>query len=205
MAALSGGEGATAAAHARLLADKSLQFDFPPAPAPAQPPEWLKALIRLLDQAAPGFKWVMWGLLALIAALILFLVIREVIALRWSRKAKAKPAPTPDWAPDHAKAKALLQDADALAASGDYAGAARALLHRSIDDLDQRRGGVVRPSLTSRDIARLDALPQTAKPAFGLIAEVVERSLFGGAGVEAADFARCRAAYEAFAFGRAWT
>lgn len=204
MAALSEGEGATAAAHARLLADKSLQFDFPPAPPPPQPPEWLKALIRLLDQAAPGFKWIMWGVLAVIVAFILFLIVREVVSLRWSRKAKAAPAAAPDWAPDAATAKALLQDADALAAGGDYAGAARALLHRSIEDLDQRRGGVVRPSLTSRDIARLDALPQAARPAFSLIAEVVERSFFGGAGVGAADFARCRAAYEAFAFGKAW-
>lgn len=205
MAALSGGESSAAAAHARLLSDKSLQFDFPPAPPPPQPPEWLKALIRLLDQAAPGFKWVMWGLLGVIAAFILFLIVRELVGLRWSRRARTTPAATPDWTPDQAKARALLQDADALAAGGDYAGAARALLHRSIDDLDQRRSGVVRPSLTSRDIARLEALPQSARPAFSLIAEVVERSFFGGAGVGPDDFARCRAAYEAFAFGKAWT
>jgi hypothetical protein len=62
----------------------------------------------------------------------------------------------------------------------------------------------VRPALTSRDIARLDAMPGEARTAFGRIAEAVERSFFGGRAVDADVFGRCRADYQAFAFSEGW-
>ena len=63
----------------------------------------------------------------------------------------------------------------------------------------------IKPALTSRNIAELDALPVSARPAFSRIARSVERSFFGGREVDAGDFAECRRAYEAFAIPNAWS
>jgi hypothetical protein len=109
-----------------------------------------------------------------------------------------------DWRPTEAAARALLEDADKLAAAGRYAEAARLLLHRSIEDIEGRRPKLVRPAFTAREIAELDDLPAAARATFSFIAGIVERSLFGGRDVDAAGFAECRQAYESFAFPGAW-
>jgi hypothetical protein len=62
----------------------------------------------------------------------------------------------------------------------------------------------VRPALTSRDIAGLEAMPPGPRDAFGRIAERVERSFFGGREADADDFAAARRDYEAFAFAEDW-
>jgi hypothetical protein len=62
----------------------------------------------------------------------------------------------------------------------------------------------VRPALTSRDIARLEAMPGDARSAFERIAEAVERSFFGGRPAGPEDFGRARADYQAFAFSEGW-
>ncbi len=148
-------------------------------------------------------------MLALLAIAILFLAGRAA----WRRWAKRRPQPAkgglalePErWRPAPAAARALLQEADALAAEGRFAEAAHLLLLRSIEDIHKHRPGAVRPALTSRDIARLEALSPANRQAFAAIAAVVERSLFGGRAVDADGFAFCRATYEAFAFPEAWT
>ncbi len=70
--------------------------------------------------------------------------------------------------------------------------------------MEGRRPRAVRPALTARDIARLESLPAAARGPFQMIAEVVERSFFGGRPVDADAFARCRQAYQAFALPEAW-
>ena len=205
-AGASGGAAADrlAQAHARLLLDHSLQFSFATIPPP-RIPAWLKSLVELLGHIAPALKWVFWGGLALTVAMILFFVGRELIRLRWPEKRRPKPkAAEAEWRPTPERARVLLEDADRMAAQGRYAEAAHLLLHRSIEDIQGRRPRAVGPSLTSRDIAELDSLPAAARPLFARIAEVVERSFFGGRDVDAAAFADCRRAYEAFAFPEAW-
>lgn len=213
MAQASAGSGGGAAAvdqlaraHARLLQDSSLQFGFPTVPPPPPPPSWLKSLLQFLDGIAPALQWVFWGGLALALAAVLFFIAREMIQLRWpSRRRKPAPAPAaPEWRPEPARARALLEDADRLAQQGRFAEAAHLLLHRSIEDIQGRRPRAIAPALTARDIAGLDSLPPAARGPFGLIAQVVERSFFGGHPVDAAAFADCRGAYEAFAFPEAW-
>jgi hypothetical protein len=211
MAAASGGwGGATAAdafarAHAALLKDPTLQFAFQAQPPPQVPP-WLKPLLELLKSIAPAMKWVFWGGVALALAMVAFFLARELIGLRWpGRRARRQtPPPSAEWRPAPEKARALLEDADRLAGQGRFAEAARLLLHRSIEDIEGRRPRAVRPSLTARDIARLDGLPAAARAPFQHIAAVVERSFFGGREVDAKAFAECRRAYEAFAFPEAW-
>jgi hypothetical protein len=209
MATAEGAGGAAdkiAQAHARLLKDHELQFAFTARPPPPKPPDWLKPLGELLEAITPFMKWVFWIALALAAAAILYFIVRELIYLRWPslKKRGPKSAPEPEWRPEPARARALLEDADRLAAEGRYAEAAHLLLHRSIEDIEGRRPRAVRPALTARDIGRLESLPPAARGPFQAIAEVVERSFFGGREVDAGAFAECRRAYEAFAFPEAW-
>lgn len=198
---------AIAAAHAKLLQDPTLQFDLIQPKEPSPPPGWLQALGDFLSALSPVLTWVFWGGLILVAALILFYLGREALRLRFNPKGKAAKAAKPAveaWRPTQAAAVALLADADQLAGQQRYAEAAHLLLLRSINDMDSRRPRAVRPALTARDIGALEAMPDAARPAFTLIAQVVERSLFGGAPVDAASYGDCRAAYENFALPDGW-
>jgi hypothetical protein len=143
-----------------------------------------------------------------VTAAALFLawaIVRRLQDGKWSwRRRPALEAPAEAWRPDEAPARALLREADALAAEGRYGEAAHLLLFRSIEDIDRRRPRLVRPALTSRDIAGAPALPPGPKRSFGDIVMMVERSLFGGRTLEQQDWQACRSAYEDFAFASAW-
>lgn len=198
-------DSALADAHTRLLADERLQFDrvgFTPPEIPA----WLYWLRDALSAMRPVLEILFWAGLALIVGALAFLIIREVLKLRLPR---AKPrAPTlsseTEWRPDETTARNLLAGADALAAEGRYAEAAHLLLLRSVEDIEIKKPRALKVSLTTREIAGLAGLPEAARPAFIRIGEVVERSLFGGRPVDAADFAECRRAYAAFALPERW-
>ena len=192
-------------AHAALLGRTDLQFDFP-AYHPPVVPEWLLALGHLLTALFPLLKWVFWGVVALSAALVLFLLAREIwrfrMPVRVTRETSADLRQ--EWRPTRDLARILLQDADRLAAEGRYAEAVHLLLLRSIQDIDEKRPRLLRPALTSREIGSLEALPESARGAFAEIARVVELNRFGGRPVSADDFARCRSDYERFAFPDLW-
>lgn len=194
-----------ALAHDRLLKDGAFQFDRAGLVTP-DPPGWPGWIGDLLEAAAPVLKVVFWLGLALVVALILYAIVREILGLRSPR---AKPE-TPgvigksEWRPEAGAARDLLTEADALAARGLYAEAVHLLLLHSVRDIEKRQPRVLRGSLTTREIAALAILPDAARPAFALIGRVVERSLFGGARVGSDDFADCRRAYEAFALPEGW-
>lgn len=197
------------AAQARLLQDKSLQFHLAiQAPPPkTETPGWLKWLAEVLGHLGQALSWAFWSLVLLGAAAIVAFIAIEIARTRWPGLLKRKRAPRPapvDWRPDATVARALLAEADRLASEGRYAEATRLLLHRSIEDIESRRPRLVRPAFTAREIARLEDLPAAARQTFSDIAEVVERSLFGGRDVDAGGFAACRRAYEDFAFPGAW-
>lgn len=196
-------------AHRKLLATPGLQFDFE-AYKPPEPPGWLTEfinwVIRAFGWAAPVLKYVFWGGLILIVVMIAWFIARDLIRIRLEKRAQPAnlKAGLDGWRPSAEKAQALLSDADALAAQGRFAEAAHLILARSIDDFAGRRPGVVKPALTSRDLARAEAMPADARHAFALIAGVVERSLFGGRDVDAERFAECRRAYHDFALAERW-
>ncbi len=202
-------EQALAAAHRELMATPGLQFDFETY-KPPEPPGWLTDvmtwLVKAFGWAAPFLKYVFWGGLILIVVMIAWFIARDLIRIRLEKRSHpvSLNAGLDAWRPSAEKAKALLSDSDALAAQGRFAEAAHLILARSIDDFAGRRPGVVRPALTSRDLARAEAMPADARQAFALIAEVVERSLFGGRDVDAARFAECRRAYHDFALAERW-
>jgi hypothetical protein len=202
------------AAQDRLMRDPSLQFSFdkaPPPPAPTHLPHWLEVVLRVIGRVlawiAPALGWIFIAALVVALLIVLGFIVREIIRTRWPHLFKRKPVkrqPVADWRPEAAVARALLEEADRLAAAGHYAEAARLLLHRSIEEIEGRRPRLVRPALTSREIGRLDDIPEAARTTFAAIAAVVERSFFGGADVDATGFAECRRTYEAFAFPGAW-
>ncbi|MBZ9647739.1 MULTISPECIES: DUF4129 domain-containing protein [Sphingomonadaceae] len=217
-----------AAAHRALLAGGDVQFDMIAAPGRPPPPAWLKALGEWLEWAlapvgrflrwigsfmpdAPYARIVLWTMIAALALLILWIVVDRVRhgVWRWPRwrrrrSAAAVDAAQEDWTPDAAPARAWLEEADALAAQGDYAQAVHHLLLRSVEDMARRRPQIVRPALTSRDLARADGIPSAPRRLFTEIASAVERSLFGGRPIDADEWGRCRHAYADFAQTRNW-
>jgi hypothetical protein len=193
---------AFAQAHEALLRNRSIQFDIAPF-TPPHTPAWLKLLVEFLR--TPLAAYILWTMLAAGALLILFLILSKAGAIRWpGRNHHANDEQQEDWRPEEASARALLEEADALAGRGDYDEAAHLLLFRSIEDIEARRPRLVRPALTSRDIAEAPEIPAAPRNAFGEIAMMVERSLFGGLRLGERDWRHCRAAYEDFAFAEAW-
>lgn len=192
---------------------------------PPEPPAWLRSFFRWLGEVlepvqrffgwllgflpdAPVARAVLWVVLALLAAALLWAVAERLRHGEWRlprrRSRVAAVEPEPEWAPEAAQTRGWLQEADALAAEGRYAEAAHHLLHRSIEDLARRRPQLVQPALTSRELAAAPAVPPAARGLFAGIAGLVERSLFGGRPVGPDDWRGARAAYADFALPGAW-
>jgi hypothetical protein len=204
-----------ARAHARLLADHSLQFHFTPLNIPPTPP-WFAAFIKMLQAVGrflgalgPVVQISFWAVVAAVVLGAVFLIARAAIRF-WKRRGsrRRKPARATaqplDLRPSAQRAAALLEEADRLAAAQRFEEAAHALLFRTIADLETRRPRALRPALTSRDIAALAEIPAPARGAFATIAERVELSFFGGRSLGAGDFSVCRTAYLAFASPQSW-
>jgi hypothetical protein len=194
-----------AAAHAALLRNTGLQFEFEAAPPPPRMPEWLRAFLEFLGLLQPVFEFLFWAGVAAILLLIVYFAAREWLRYRGRKVAETgSDTPLPDWRPTAERARALLSDADQLAAEGRFAEAVHLLLFRSLDDLETLRPHLLKPAFTSRDIVMLRALPAAAARALGRLVAAVEWSFFGGRPVGVTDFAECRRAYEEFAFSDNW-
>lgn len=205
--------GSAPASWESLRADQSIQFEpvIVPEQAPREPGmlqrflEWLGNLVGdtlggTLGNAWPVLRWV---LLAIMIAALLFVLWRIFDPLAWRRRSKdGKAVELEEWRPDHGAAMALLEDADRLAAEGRFDEATHLLLKRSVGHIAESRPEWVPPSSTARELARLPALPDSARQAFHTIAERVERSLFALRSLERADWDAARAAYAEFALVR---
>lgn len=215
MAATAAGAGAEAVSdtrfaevHRALRADRSIQFDLPGVEPPPKPPEWLKPLLQFIEWMSPAFPYLFWGILAIVGLSILYLILTNIVGVEWPwqrNRAASNLVEEDSWRPEEATARALLAEAEALAAEGRYAEAARLLLHRSIEDIAGRLPRFLQPSLTARDIASAAELPGAARPAFSAIARVVEVSAFGTQSVTADAWEACREAYARFALPATWT
>ncbi len=195
-----------AEAHRLLRADASIQFEMKAHEAPPVP-GWVRWLNELLDGSGPFFKLLFW---VAVAAAILFVLYRLA---RWidngglqrlRRRRDQEREPEAVWRPEEKDARALVGEAERLAATGRFSEAAHLLLFRSIEDIERRRPELVRPTLTSRDIAGAPQLPPGSRSAFSRIVMIVEQSLFGGRALAEPDWKLCRASYEEFAFAADW-
>jgi len=187
-----------------LIQHRDIQFAFPDSPAATPLPLWLRRLQEFLDRHADWLGYAGWALLAVLVAVLGYLLVRHLVRRGWAQAENPPARLMPAWQPDVAQARLLLRDADALAAQGRFADAAHLLLLVCIQELRERRPGAVLPALTSREIAQLEMLSPQARHIFSHIALVVERCLFGGRTLAAEDFAQARAAFEQFTIPDAW-
>jgi hypothetical protein len=216
-----------AAAHAALKADPSIQFSLKAVPPPPEPPRWLRSfgewLSEVLEPVARLVRWIgsfmpdapyarlfLWTVLAVAALALGWAIYQRIRYGEWRlprrrRAVSVEPDPEEEgWSPEEAPARSWLREADALAAQGRYAEAVHHLLFRSIEDIGRRRPRLVRPALTSRELAAAEVLPPPARSLFSRIASLVERSLFGGRAVEAGDWTVARAAYADLVLPGTW-
>jgi hypothetical protein len=161
--------------------------------------------------SAPYARIFLWLVLAVAALALLAIIFERVRHGQWRLPLRRRAMPAdaadeeePHWAPDAAPARSWLKEADALAAQGCYAEAVHHLLFRSVEDLSRRRPRLVRPALTSRELAAAEAVPPAARDLFARIARLVERSLFGGRPVGETDWSHARAAYADFVLPGTW-
>jgi hypothetical protein len=196
-----------AQAHQQLLGHRELQFDFPEF-HPTPPPQWLVDILKFLAKIWPNLSfmgYVGWAVVIAGALVIAFLAGREIWRHPWMRKRRTgAEGGAAEWRPEAEAARNLLREADLLASQGKYAEAVHLILLRSIEDIGQHKPGLVRPAMTSREIGALRQLPVAARATFVTITQIVERALFAGLQIAAADFAQCRDAYERFAFAGVW-
>ena len=204
-----GGEENAASGYDAVRADDSIQFSPITEPEKPEPSGWLEDFFRWLGELLEpvgqmfGASWfiVKWVLLAAAVALLLYLLwklLAPVLDLRRS----SKPAETEDWVPAEKEALALLDEADRLAAAGQYDAATHLLLKRSVGHIAAARPDWVDPSSTARELAVLPSLPLAARTAFATIADRVERSLFALKRLGAEDWQAARSAYAEFALQR---
>ncbi|MEW4449120.1 hypothetical protein [Qipengyuania sp. JC766] len=193
-----------------VRADESIQYAPVEMPkAEPREPGWLDAFFEWLgDLLSPlaklfGASWfiVQWILIALAVAMVAYLIWKIVEPALEFRNERDKGVET-DWVPERSEAIALLEDADRLAAEGRYDEATHLLLIRSVGQIAAARPEWVEPSSTARELARLQALPEAARTAFGVIAERVERSLFALKSLGREDWQAARDAYARFALQR---
>lgn len=187
--------------------DEAIQFSPVTPDPPTEPPEWLQAIGEFFGEIlgavaqAFGAAWpvMKWVLVALAVIAIAVVILRAVGGLSFRRKRTSPEQSAPVWQPDRGEALALLEDADRLAAEGRYDEATHLLLKRSVHQIATARPEWLDPSSTAREIARLPALPDSARAAFGAIATRVERSLFALRALGQEDWRIARAAYADFA------
>ena len=224
--AAAGTAGQFEAAYKSLRADPSVQFNLTPTAPERKPPAWLEAFIKwlgeLLEPVGRFLQWLsgffpdaayarifLWGVLAIALLALAWALYNRLRHGRWSLRPPRTTSPAEieeelDWVPEVRLSRSWLQEADALAREGRYAEAAHHLLIRSVEDIMSRRPNLVRPALTSREIAAAQGLPQRAGELFAGIAALVERSLFGGRTIGERDWLEARERYSQFALAGSW-
>lgn len=203
-----GTDASAQSAWADIRADGDIQFAPIASEPPAPPPAWLEEFGRWLGQLFeplargmvagwPVLKWVLIAVAMIMLAWLLWRIVEPYVSGRGDAADEAG-----EWQPDREETLALLEDADRLAAAGDYDGAVHLLLNRSVGQIARARPDLVIPSSTARELAGQPALPATARSAFGIIANAVERSLFALQRLGRDDWQTARGAYSAFALER---
>lgn len=224
-AAAGGADNFSRAYHA-LRADSSVQFNLVAQNAPPKLPPWLEAILRAIGHtleavgrifqwigsffpAAPVARFLLWAVIAVAAAALAWALYHRIRYGEWRFRLRHAAAVgqveiEEEWVPSETHAHSWLEEADALAGEGLFAEAIHRLLFRSVEDVARRRPALVRPALTSRELAAAEGVPGRARELFSHIARLVERSLFGGRAVDEADWLSARQAYSDFVMAATW-
>ncbi len=192
-----------------IRADDAIQYGEVAMPDQPPPPDWLQNFMDWLsDLFAPVGNalvgvWpvLQWVLIALGVALLGYALVR-IFGPDFLTRKHSKVEHPDDWVPDQREALALLEEADRLAAAGQYDEATHLLLKRSVGQIAQARPDLVEPSSTARELSAEPRLPEAARSAFAVIAGRVERSLFALVSLGQEDWQAARQAYADFALAQ---
>ena len=187
----------------KLLADGDIQTSMTAWVQP-EPPAWLRWLAEFLGKHGAIVAYV---LLAAVVLLLLWLFVPPLrrLVLRLPLFRRRLRAESEDvGAPDEVAARALLAEADALAERGQFGEAVHALLLKCLEELERLRPGLLRPAMTSREIAGAPSLPYSPRKALSEIVATVERAFFANRAIGVADWTMCRAAYGRFVLRQEW-
>ncbi len=208
---LSGADASFDSAWQAVRDDAEIQFSPAERPEPEDPPQWWEDFTKWLNEvfgpaaefvadAWPVIRIVLIVLLAAGALTLLWVILRPYVD-DWRGR---KQVEAEDWQPEHAVARRLLEEADALAGKGQFEEAVHLLLYRSIEHIEERRPDLLRPSSTAREIGRFDGLPESARAMFAVIAGHVERGIFGASPIGETGWNAAREAYGSFALAETW-
>lgn len=153
---------------------------------------------RFLAFSWPVLQWVLIGAAVLLVIYFLY----NAYGPGAARRSTGRSDKREEWAPEERAALELLEEADRLAAAGDFDEATHLLLKRSVSQIAEARPDLVEPSSTARELASEPRLPEAARTAFALIAAPVERSLFALRKLGQDDWQAARAAYADFALAQ---
>jgi hypothetical protein len=153
------------------------------------------------DQPGPMshlFAWIMWAIVIVGAALLIFWIGAELLGYGGDDAAIAQDASVPA-APDLAVIERPLGDAEELARRGEFREAIHTLLLRTLQELARTASVRVHPAMTSREILGRVPLLADARDALAGLITAVELTHFGGDDATEADYVRCRAQFQVFA------
>lgn len=194
-----------------MRADANIQFTPAPLTKPPESPQWWLDFLKWLGEALSPLGEAMASAWPVLRIVLLILLAAGILTLIWVILAPyveqwrgKQPAAEENWQPEPDAAQALLVEAEALAAGGQYDQAVRLLLHRSIADIESRRPNLLRPSSTAREIERLAGLPEAPRAMFAVIAGQVERGLFAALPIDESGWRASRDAYAGFALKDTW-
>lgn len=191
-----------------MRGDEAIQYAEVALPEQAPPPDWwVNFMAWLAEFMSPvgAFFVAIWPVLYWVLivggiALLAYLIFRTFGPDLLAKRSLAEEAE--EWVPDQQEALALLEEADRLAAGGQYDEATHLLLKRSVGQIAQARPDLVEPSSTARELSAEPRLPEGARTAFAVIAGRVERSLFALSALSATDWQAARDAYADFALAQ---
>jgi hypothetical protein len=162
---------------------------------PLQLPQMVIEVLRVL----------FWTLIVVGVGLLLFYLARVAPdawrRLRGEPRVASPVAATITLAAAEDVAAGDLAEIDSLARAGRYAEAVHALLLHGLLLLRQQLGLQLAPSLTSREILHVPALPQLSRQALEVIIAAVELCHFGARPADEALYRRCRERYQQIAVG----
>lgn len=184
------------------LSDPRIQTELPGIAKPVVP----RVRPRPREEGQPwnlgaGAKVVLWVVVAIAAAALIYLILKEVSGLRtrWRRKpagGEAASELTPE--AEIEEGDRLVAEADRLAAQGRFAEAIHLMLVHGLRRLEAEGMAGVRRAFTAREVLRRSSLPRRAKDLLAVIVAAVEFSHFGGRAADAKIYGDCRTAFLSF-------
>lgn len=164
--------------------------------------------LKIPDIAKEIIRIVLITLLVVGGLLLLFFLVNAFPTLRERLKRRAAGAAQIGAMPiasdaDREHLEVALGEADRLARLGAYGEALHLLLLYCLNEMRRRFGLGLPPSLTSREILGLSALPEIRRTGLSVIVSAVEVSHFGGRPTDETTYRLCRQRCEDVVLGGA--